>query len=397
MRQILWILAFALTSSFAARQMDGAVAAPETKSEETDVKALIDKARWGDGDAFLKLADCYRDGKGVKQDFWGMVCMLAQAEEQGKIKDMDDYMRNMPKDNVYRQMLGLFNISRNSVGEYRDSIENVCSIAGVPDAYVIRGMQALEEGDSVRASEMFKIAEEKGCMFGVIIQGIHDLKNNKELDVAKIETVATSYPVAYLFLAKNSLFKGNIRKCKEYLLKAEENAMLNKREAQWLLEYCKGDMSEEDIRRIESFASVDDVCESVEDSVSVDTVAVDTVCVDDEAVVMDTAVVDTAVVSDNGVVQISPDACDSIMVEDVIDRYGVAYKDGKCGVYDISRQENVTNIEFDYLRYTRRIEIEGGYYSYFYWERDADNGTVGIVEEDNHFMIMTAPRKENGE
>lgn len=129
----------------------------------------------------------------------------------------------------------------------------------------------------------------------------------------------------------------------------------------------------------------------------VEMVAVDTVCVDDEAVVMDTAVVDTAVVSDNGVVHISQDACDSIMVEDVIDRYGVAYKGGKCGVYDISRQENVTNIEFDYLRYTRRIEIEGGYYSYFYWERDADYGTVGIVEEDNHFMIITAPRKENGE
>lgn len=117
----------------------------------------------------------------------------------------------------------------------------------------------------------------------------------------------------------------------------------------------------------------------------------------DETVVMDTAVVDTAVVSDNGVVQIALDFCDSLMVEDVIDRYGVAYKGGKCGVYDISRQENVTNIEFDYLRYTRRIEIEGGYYSYFYWERDADYGTVGIVEEDNHFMIITAPRKENGE
>lgn len=283
MRQILWILAFALTSSFAASQTVGTVTVPETKSEEADVKALIDKARWGDGDAFLKLADCYRDGKGVKQDFWSMVCMLAQAEEQGKIKDMDDYMRNMPKDNVYRQMLGLFNISRSYVREYRDSIENVCSATGVPDAYVIRGMLALEEKDSVCASEMFNIAEEKGCKFGVIIQGIHDLQNNKELDITKIESIATYYPIAYLYLAKNSLFKGNIRKCKEYLLKAEENAMLNKREAQWLLEYCKGDMSEEDIRRIKSFASVDDVCESVEGSVYVDTVAVDTVCLDDGA------------------------------------------------------------------------------------------------------------------
>lgn len=117
----------------------------------------------------------------------------------------------------------------------------------------------------------------------------------------------------------------------------------------------------------------------------------------DETVVMDTAVVDTAVVSDNGVVQIALDACDSLMVLDVTDRYGVVYKDGKCGVYDIARYENVTGIEFDYLKYSRRMEMEGGYYSYFYWERAAAFGVVGIVEEDNHFMIITAPRKENGE
>lgn len=117
----------------------------------------------------------------------------------------------------------------------------------------------------------------------------------------------------------------------------------------------------------------------------------------DETVVMDTAVVDTAVVSDNGVVQIALDACDSLMVSDITDRYGVVYKNGKCGVYDIVRHENVTGIEFDYLKYSRRMEMEGGYYSYFYWERDADSGAVGIVEEDNHFMIITAPRKENGE
>ena len=40
-----------------------------------EFNALMDKARWGDGQAFLKLADCYRDGIGVKPDFLGMVCM----------------------------------------------------------------------------------------------------------------------------------------------------------------------------------------------------------------------------------------------------------------------------------------------------------------------------------
>ena len=28
-----------------------------------EVNALIEKARWGDGQAYVKLADCYRDGQ----------------------------------------------------------------------------------------------------------------------------------------------------------------------------------------------------------------------------------------------------------------------------------------------------------------------------------------------
>lgn len=31
----------------------------------------LEKARWGDADAYVKLADCYRNGVGVKMDFMG--------------------------------------------------------------------------------------------------------------------------------------------------------------------------------------------------------------------------------------------------------------------------------------------------------------------------------------
>ena len=32
-------------------------------SSFNEINALIEQARWGDGQAFVKLADCYRDGK----------------------------------------------------------------------------------------------------------------------------------------------------------------------------------------------------------------------------------------------------------------------------------------------------------------------------------------------
>ncbi len=37
-----------------------------------------------------------------------------------------------------------------------------------------------------------------------------------------------------------------------------------------------------------------------------------------------------------GISQIPVDQCDSLVVGNVTDRYGMIYKGGKCGVYDLS-------------------------------------------------------------
>ena len=52
-----------------------------TVSPKDSVTSLLNQARWGDSSAYLKLADCYRDGFGVKKDFLGMITMTAIAEE----------------------------------------------------------------------------------------------------------------------------------------------------------------------------------------------------------------------------------------------------------------------------------------------------------------------------
>ena len=68
---------------------------------ENEFNALIEQARWGDGQAFLKLADCYRDGKGVEKDFVGMLSMAAQADEFGGVRRMEDYLKEMPEGSDY--------------------------------------------------------------------------------------------------------------------------------------------------------------------------------------------------------------------------------------------------------------------------------------------------------
>ena len=67
-----------------------------------EVATLMEKARWGDGQAYVKLADCYREGKGVKQDFITMLGMVSFADEYGGIGRMEDYLSALPEDSEYK-------------------------------------------------------------------------------------------------------------------------------------------------------------------------------------------------------------------------------------------------------------------------------------------------------
>ena len=95
--------------------------------------------------------------------------------------------------------------------------------------------------------------------------------------------------------------------------------------------------------------------------------------------------------------QIPLEECDSLMARDVSDRYGVVYKDGKCGVYDLMKHENVTRIEYRELWFSFRREIEGEYYSYFGWEEDDSKGVIGIAEANNQFVAISMPKEQDEE
>ncbi len=98
---------------------------------------------------------------------------------------------------------------------------------------------------------------------------------------------------------------------------------------------------------------------------------------------------------DEGVAQIPLEVCDSLMANSIEDKYGIVYKDGKCGVYDIQKRENVTDIEYPPLYFSTRTEMEdGSWYSYFTWEEETQTGTIGVAEATNTFMVVTMPKKD---
>ena len=115
----------------------------------------------------------------------------------------------------------------------------------------------------------------------------------------------------------------------------------------------------------------------------------------DSTQVTDTICADSIDYANLPIAQIPLEECDSLMARDVTDHYGVVYKDGKCGIYDLIKHENVTLIEYSYLWYAYRKEFEGEYFTYFSWEEPETIGVVGVAEVNNQFIGISMPKKKD--
>ena len=117
----------------------------------------------------------------------------------------------------------------------------------------------------------------------------------------------------------------------------------------------------------------------------------------DSTQVTDTISCDTLDLSEPPIPQTPFEELDSLTMSSLDDRYAVVYKDGKCGIYDLRKEENVTRIEYGYLRFSFRKEMEGEYYTYFFWEEETTQGVIGIAEVNNQFISIAMPKKEDDE
>ena len=129
-------------------------------------------------------------------------------------------------------------------------------------------------------------------------------------------------------------------------------------------------------------------------TISAQTVEVDSIEVldIDNIEIVDT--IDCSTLETPSIPQIPFEELDSMTMSSLDDRYVVVYKDGKCGIYDLLKEENVTRIEYGYLRFSFRKEMEGEYYTYFSWEEDTTMGVIGIAEVNNQFLSIAMSKKE---
>ena len=112
-------------------------------------------------------------------------------------------------------------------------------------------------------------------------------------------------------------------------------------------------------------------CVSAQVIEAVDSIDVETgvIYYADSAQVTDTISCDTLELSKPSIPQIPFEELDSLTMSSLDDRYVVVYKDGKCGIYDLLKEENVTRIEYSYLRFSFRKEMEGEFLYLFFLGR----------------------------
>lgn len=254
----------------------------ENANGSAEINALVERARWGDGQAYLQLADCYRDGIGVKKNFLGMLAMVEQARDHGVIHSEKEYMTQIPDDNDIKRFFNLMDKSSSQLIEEKDSIMAQLATIESPDAHALFGVLCVESGDSIRGFEIIRDASERGSDFAALLNALPNWKRNIQPDKMKLEQLAERIPLAYNLLGKLSLKpdeNGIIdeRKVAYYYMKAEEHALLSRRGARWLLAYHKDvgipGLTESDVNRLEAFIRFpNERVEIVADTVSVDSI-----------------------------------------------------------------------------------------------------------------------------
>lgn len=230
------------------------------KAPQDSVLALLHQARWGDGSAYLKLADCYRDGFGVKKDFFGMITMANMAESRGGINRIDEYIYGLPDGSDYKTLFLLMDRYKSYIQENPDSIEQVLRANVSPEAKTLLGMITVDQGDTISGMNLMKEAADQGCSLAELLLTVPDWKGRLRADATKLSMIADRIPLAYsmlgdLYYEPDENGHTDKKFAVECYMKAEEHAVLGPHGAERVLDYYKNggnaQLTEDDVKRLE--------------------------------------------------------------------------------------------------------------------------------------------------
>ena len=209
----------------------------------SEFDTYLEKARWGDADAYIKLADCYRDGVGVEPDFMNMLCMLAMADEYGKCISEADYVKQLPSGHEFRMLFDAVDLVYKAEYEKANQIADEMIARNMADGYSAKGISLTEQGDTLNGKTHIQTAAEKGStLASLLIAARLNWKNLENADVDRLIELSEKLPTANYLLVNLCFEKsGNgmmdNAQIAHYLVKADKKGMLSRRAAGWLLGY----------------------------------------------------------------------------------------------------------------------------------------------------------------
>ena len=217
-------------------------------SESSMLNSYLEKARWGDGTAFLKLAECYHDGIGVKPDFMGTLTMLMMADQYGVTsRSIGEYLMSLPNtDNTKMIFEAIAELDRkNSLPS--DSIIDVLIAKGSADGYAIKGILQVERGDTLAGQHSIQAGAEMGSSFAELLLcafPTSETGKRKYMNIDMLKSMSDRSPIANKLLGDiySGYEYGNTSYINEslaamYYKKADEQGCLGKHPARWLINY----------------------------------------------------------------------------------------------------------------------------------------------------------------
>lgn len=259
------MLALVIVSCSDQMALDEAQGDYSNMTPVSEFQSLLEKAKWGDGQAYLRLADCYRDGKGVKSDFIGMLSMASLANDYSDSNQMDAYLEAIPADSEFRILVDCIHMfEHNQMEEALPLIESAIA-NGSPDGYAIKGITVLERGDSIEAKYLFELAAEKGSNLAELLLCIPDWRGAMNPSIEKLAALTDKIPwtcniLAGIYTGMEGNKNADERMAAYYYLEADRQACLTRRGARWLWSYMERgadlNLSPTDKERIQLLADI---------------------------------------------------------------------------------------------------------------------------------------------
>ena len=249
MKKILYIFVALLIAGCSEQDAyNDMVDAPISMSEAppTDqYSALLEQARWGNSDAYLKLAGFYHDGIGVKADFMGMMSMLAMADQYGASpKSTDSYLLSLPETDNTKLIIEAF-ASLDRKNTYKtDSLTEILIANGSAEGYALKGILQIERGDTLGGKQTIQTSADMGSSFAKLLLCAVPTPGSKNntLDMDMLKDLSVSTPLASKLLG--DYYSGYEKGYTEdehlaayFYKKADEQGCLGKRPARYLINY----------------------------------------------------------------------------------------------------------------------------------------------------------------